>query len=53
MLIGVAIYYVSGADKNPEVLKAYRSIVPVVIIALVVILMIFKYIKSKKEKSEQ
>jgi len=52
MLIGVAIYYFSGADENPEVLKEFKSTAPLLILVVVISLMFVKYFKSKQEKDQ-
>jgi|GEM_PF-1636085 len=50
LLIGVLIYYVSGADKDPEALSGLRKNGPAIIIVVFAMLMLVKYIRSKKEK---
>lgn len=51
-MIGIFIYYMVGADKDPEVLEDFHGLAPALIIGVVVLLFLVRYILAKKKKNQ-
>lgn len=51
--IGMLLYFVIGADENPDALEEVHSLAPALIIGLVVLLMVVKYIRHRQEKDQE
>lgn len=52
ILVGMAIYQLSGAKEQPEILDEFHSYAPLIILSIFGLLMVMKYVKSKKEKND-
>ena len=52
VLIGMAIYFVIGADKNPEALNELHRLAPALIIGIVILLVITRYMINKQKRDD-
>lgn len=50
LLIGMGLYYLLDADKNPEVLGAFHQYAPAAILVIVILLFAVKRVRSKREE---
>lgn len=53
LMIGVAIYFMIGADENPEVLTEFHGVAPIAIVGVVLLLMVVRYMIAKKNNGRE